>query len=54
MSITIIHPGLMATVQDRGRFGSQRYGVIGSGAGDLMPHSLANILVGNDENAATM
>lgn len=54
MSITIIHPGLMATVQDRGRFGSQRYGVIVSGAADLMSHRLANILVGNDENAATM
>ena len=40
MSITIIHPGLMATVQDRGRFGSQRYGVIVSGAADLMSHRL--------------
>ena len=54
MSITIIHPGLMATIQDCGRFGSQKYGVIVSGAADLMSHRLANILVGNEENAATM
>lgn len=54
MSITMIHPGLMATIQDCGRFGSQKYGVIVSGAADLMSHRLANILVGNEENAATM
>lgn len=50
MSINILNPGLMTTVQDLGRFGYQQYGVSVSGAMDYVAARLANILVGNDEN----
>lgn len=46
--------GLQATVQDLGRYGFQKYGVIASGAMDPFAHRIANLLVGNDENDATL
>lgn len=49
MSIKILNPGLMTTVQDLGRFGSQKYGVIVSGAMDPISLRIANLLVGNDQ-----
>lgn len=42
--------GLQVTVQDLGRRGFQKYGVIASGAMDPYAHRLANILVGNKES----
>src|SRR5699024_11648367 len=39
----------MTTVQDLGRFGSQKYGVIVSGAMDPISLRIANLLVGNDQ-----
>lgn len=48
--IKIISPGLMTTVQDLGRYGYQQYGVSVSGAMDCIAASLANILIGNNEN----
>jgi biotin-dependent carboxylase-like uncharacterized protein len=45
--LRVIEPGLSTTVQDRGRFGSQPYGVSASGAVDVMSFTIANHLVGN-------
>ncbi len=51
----IIHkPGLLTTVQDLGRYGFQKYGVIVSGPMDAWAHRIANLLVGNDENDPTL
>lgn len=50
----IIEPGLLTTVQDRGRYGFQKYGVPVSGAMDVFSLRAANILVGNDQNAACL
>ena len=49
MPIEVIHPGLMTTIQDLGRFGAQKYGVIVSGPMDTYSFRIANILVGNKE-----
>lgn len=50
----IIDPGLMTTVQDRGRFGYQKDGVTPGGAMDGMGLAVANALVGNDDSAAVL
>lgn len=52
--IHIVKPGLLTTVQDLGRFGFQKYGVITSGAMDKFAHRLANLLVGNEASQATL
>lgn len=49
MSLKIIQPGLLTTLQDNGRYGYQKIGVITSGAMDVYSLRLVNILVGNDE-----
>lgn len=52
MSIKVLQPGPLTTVQDLGRTGLQKYGVIVSGAVDSFALRTANLLTGNDENAA--
>ncbi|MDP4155609.1 MAG: biotin-dependent carboxyltransferase family protein [Bacillota bacterium] len=52
--ITILKPGLLTTIQDLGRFGFQKYGVVTSGAMDQLAFRIANLLVGNQENQAGM
>lgn len=52
--ITVLKPGLLTTIQDLGRFGFQKYGVIASGAMDQLSHRISNILVGNNECEATI
>lgn len=52
--ITITKSGLLTTVQDLGRYGFQKYGVIASGVMDTIAHRLANLLVGNDEYLPTL
>ncbi|MFM1652244.1 biotin-dependent carboxyltransferase family protein [Brevibacillus sp. B_LB10_24] len=54
MSIRVIQPGLLTSVQDMGRYGFQKYGVIASGAMDPFAHRTANLLVGNEEAEATL
>lgn len=44
----------LATVQDLGRDGFWRQGLGRAGAMDRMSHSLANLLLGNDPDAATL
>jgi antagonist of KipI len=53
-SIIIESAGLLTTVQDRGRYGYQRYGMPVSGAMDTFSLELANLLVGNDPGAACL
>ena len=52
MSIRIVRPGLLTTVQDLGRYGWQRHGVVVGGAMDALAMRVANLLVGNAESAA--
>jgi biotin-dependent carboxylase-like uncharacterized protein len=48
----VVQPGLLTTVQDRGRYGYQKYGVPVSGAVDDIALRLGNRLVGNPSDAA--
>ncbi|UOQ97759.1 biotin-dependent carboxyltransferase family protein [Hymenobacter sp. 5317J-9] len=52
MSISILRPGLLTTVQDLGRHGYQKDGILVSGATDAVSLRVANLLVGNTEDAA--
>ena len=54
MSITILNPGMLTSVQDLGRSGYQQFGVSVSGVMDPRSASIANILVGNDEGEAVL
>lgn len=54
MSIEVVRPGMLATVQDLGRFGYQKFGVIVNGAMDTVSHRIANLLVGNNEKNGTL
>ena len=54
MSIRVLRPGLLTTVQDLGRWGKQRYGVVVGGAMDPFALRAANLLVGNQEGAAAL
>ncbi|OLN23639.1 KipI antagonist [Domibacillus antri] len=54
MSIKVIRPGLLASIQDLGRYGYQKYGVIVSGAMDSFSLRMANLLVGNQEGEAAI
>jgi KipI family sensor histidine kinase inhibitor len=53
-TLTIARPGLFTTIQDQGRWGHQASGVSVSGALDLVSHRVANLLVGNPADAATL
>lgn len=46
--IEVLHAGMLTTVQDLGRHGYQRDGVIVSGAMDPSTLQSGNLLVGND------
>src|ERR1700710_2580733 len=50
--ITAIGPA--SSVQDGGRFGAQRYGLVPSGAMDRLAPAAANCLVGNEQFAAAI
>lgn len=54
MSLLIKKPGILTTVQDLGRLSWRRFGVNPNGAMDPAAARIANILVGNDENAALL
>ncbi len=47
-------PGLLSSIQDRGRTGYQAFGISASGAMDELAFRLANRLVGNDDNAPAL
>lgn len=54
MSMTVLRPGLLSSIQDLGRYGFQKYGVIVSGALDSYALRVANILVGNEEGQGAL
>lgn len=51
-SLTVVRPGLFATIQDLGRFGFQELGMPVAGALDPVALRLANALVGNPQGMA--
>jgi biotin-dependent carboxylase-like uncharacterized protein len=53
-AIHVIKPGMLTTIQDRGRWGLQANGVPVAGPMDPCSHRLANALVGNEPEAATL
>ena len=53
-TLEILDPGLLTVVQDRGRYGFQRYGVPVSGAMDEFALRMANLMAGNDQDAAAL
>lgn len=54
MSLRVLRPGLLTTVQDRGRHGLQHIGVVPCGAMDPVALELANGLVGNGPGEAVL
>lgn len=54
MSITVLNPGPLTTVQDLGRFGYQASGIPCSGVMDQASYHLANKLVGNTRGDAVL
>ena len=54
MSLRVEEPGLSTTVQDTGRYGHYHIGMPPAGAMDEFAHRVANALVGNSEDAATL
>jgi antagonist of KipI len=53
-TVHVLKPGLLTTVQDRGRWGLQAYGVSVAGPMDPCSHRVANAIVGNDPDAAAL
>jgi antagonist of KipI len=54
MSVRVLRPGLLTTLQDHGRHGLQHVGLCPGGAMDPVALSLANALVGNDPAEAAL
>ncbi|MEQ9425209.1 MAG: biotin-dependent carboxyltransferase family protein [Cyclobacteriaceae bacterium] len=51
MNLHFLKPGLQTTIQDRGRFGYEAFGVPRSGALDKIAYNQANYLVDNPEGS---
>jgi len=54
MSIRVLRPGILMTVQDRGRHGFQHVGLCPGGAMDPVSLALGNAMVGNAPDAAAL
>ena len=54
MSLSIIKPGLLDTIQDLGRFGYSHWGINPGGAMDTYAGQVANLLVGNHRSEAVI
>lgn len=54
MKIIVNKPGPLTTLQDLGRYGYQKYGVLVTGAMDSFSLRLANVLVGNKANEGAL
>src|SRR5688572_16330153 len=54
MSVRVLRPGLLTTLQDEGRHGFQRVGLCPGGAMDPVSLALANALVGNAPGEAAL
>jgi antagonist of KipI len=53
-ALRVLQPGILTTIQDRGRPNAVASGVPAGGAMDRFAHSAANLIVGNDRGAATL
>jgi biotin-dependent carboxylase-like uncharacterized protein len=53
-ALVVIRPGAQSIVVDRGRFGLRHLGVAWCGASDFVAYRTANVLCGNDGNAASL
>lgn len=54
MSVKVIMPGVLTTVQDAGRYGYQKSGIRTSGVMDTESYEKANYLVGNEAGEAVL
>jgi antagonist of KipI len=54
MTVKVLRPGLLTTIQDYGRHGFQRVGLCPGGAMDKVSLTLANALVGNAADEAAL
>ncbi len=54
MSVRVLRPGVLTTVQDRGRYRMQHLGIVPGGAMDAVAFELANALVGNLQGEAAL
>jgi antagonist of KipI len=54
MAIRVTSAGPLTTIQDLGRHGYSHLGISPSGAADRLSLRIANLLVGNEENAAAL
>ncbi len=54
MAVHVVKPGLLTTVQDRGRWGFQALGVSVAGPMDPVSHRIANAMAGNAGDAAVL
>jgi biotin-dependent carboxylase-like uncharacterized protein len=54
VSMEVVNPGWLCTLQDLGRRGSERLGVATGGAADQYSAAVGNILVGNGRNATLL
>ena len=54
MSVRVLKPGLSTTVQDRGRFGYAHLGISPCGAADALSMRIANLLLGNRQDAPVL
>src|SRR5271165_2261155 len=54
MTIRLAKPGFFTTVQDLGRYGYAHLGISPGGAADPLSFRIANLLVGNEENAPAL
>jgi antagonist of KipI len=53
-AVRVVKPGMLTTIQDRGRWGLQSRGVPVAGPMDPVSHRLSNALVGNEAEAASL
>jgi antagonist of KipI len=54
MSMHVLAPGLLSSIQDAGRHGVRHLGVGSAGAMDAYSHAIANLLVGNPVHAPVL
>jgi antagonist of KipI len=54
MTLIVRKPGILTTVQDRGRFGSRSLGINLNGVMDVTAARLVNIILGNDDGEAVL
>ena len=54
MNLKIVKAGMLDSIQDRGRFGYQQFGINPNGAMDKYAATMANILVGNNTDEAVI